>query len=58
LDQKGARELDERSCPGRASRPGLRLPPGRAGGMSGIRPAEFYDLARILEADAVEGDDK
>jgi hypothetical protein len=33
-----ARELDERSCPGRASRPGLRVTvrPGRAGGINQV----------------------
>jgi hypothetical protein len=41
---EGARELDERSCPGRASR--LRLKSGLPGGRDrsgGAYPAEFYD---------------
>ena len=46
LDRCRRKELDERSCPGRASRPGLRVTvrPGRPGGRDqsgGIWPAEL-----------------
>jgi hypothetical protein len=56
LDPREGKELDERSCPGRASRLGLWLPPGagRAGGIRWGMSCRARD--RILEADAVEGD--